>query len=204
MPTNTFFRLPKEKQESLKQAAIKEFSSVSYIEASINRIIKTAHIPRGSFYMYFENKEDLYQYLIEDIHKDAREKFLSCLEKQNGNIFETIMEFFGYFTDYMHHHNRELFEKIWLNMNYKRTHDWAYQPSLCEGQPFPFIVPKINKENLNMKEDSDLYYILELLFAAFIRELCLVFFHHIEIEEAKKQLEKHITLIKEGLERKKI
>ena len=64
MPSATFLNLAQEKQEKLLEAATREFSSRPYNEASINQIIKDAGIPRGSFYMYFQDKEDLFRYLM--------------------------------------------------------------------------------------------------------------------------------------------
>lgn len=65
MPTDTFFRLPEEKQRRITDAAIQEFAQYAYKDASINRLIKAAGIPRGSFYQYFADKEDLYRYLLQ-------------------------------------------------------------------------------------------------------------------------------------------
>ena len=45
-------------------AAENEFLENSFDAASINRIIKEAAIPRGSFYQYFESKEDLLIYIL--------------------------------------------------------------------------------------------------------------------------------------------
>lgn len=59
MPKTTFFHLSEEKQSRLLNAAKNEFSRTSLKEASIANIVKLAEIPRGSFYQYFENKEDL-------------------------------------------------------------------------------------------------------------------------------------------------
>ena len=59
MPTNNFFNLPIEKKKKIMNAAKSEFVEYSFYDASINRIIKNAGISRGSFYMYFENKEDI-------------------------------------------------------------------------------------------------------------------------------------------------
>lgn len=56
MPSKTFFHLPAEKRERLLLAAEEEFARVPYAEASINRMIRAAGIPRGSFYMYFRDK----------------------------------------------------------------------------------------------------------------------------------------------------
>jgi AcrR family transcriptional regulator len=65
MPKKTFYNLPQEKQERILNAAINEFSSYPFKSASINRLIKEANIPRGSFYQYFDNKKDIYLYLFE-------------------------------------------------------------------------------------------------------------------------------------------
>ena len=64
MPKQTFFHLSKDKQDLLMQAAKEEFSRAPLHEASIANIIKSAGIPRGSFYQYFDDKEDLFLLLI--------------------------------------------------------------------------------------------------------------------------------------------
>ena len=64
MPSDTFFRLPEEKRARLMEAAWDEFTSVRFSDASINKIIRSAGIPRGSFYQYFADKDDLFSYLV--------------------------------------------------------------------------------------------------------------------------------------------
>lgn len=70
MPNVTFYRLPEDKQKRIYDAAVEEFSEYRFTDASINRIVKTAEIPRGSFYQYFRDKEDLYLYVLEQIAKE--------------------------------------------------------------------------------------------------------------------------------------
>ena len=65
MPSKTFLRLEKEKQTKILDACIKEFSEYLFEDASINRMIKAADISRGSFYTYFESKEDVYFFLLD-------------------------------------------------------------------------------------------------------------------------------------------
>ena len=72
MPTDTFFRLPEEKRTRILEGAWSEFTAVPYAEASINRIVQTSRIPRGSFYQYFEDKNDL---------------FHDTLERSGGDLF---------------------------------------------------------------------------------------------------------------------
>ena len=69
MPTDTFFRLPEEKRQRLMDAAWEEFTTVRFSDASINKIIRTANIPRGSFYQYFSDKDDLFGYLVRPLQK---------------------------------------------------------------------------------------------------------------------------------------
>ena len=69
MPSDTFFRLPEEKRHRLMDAAWEEFTSVRFSDASINRIIRTANIPRGSFYQYFTDKDDLFSYLVRPLQQ---------------------------------------------------------------------------------------------------------------------------------------
>ncbi len=65
MPYYTFFNLPEEKREAILDIVIEEFSDNDYKNVSISRIVKRAGIAKGSFYQYFEDKKDLYLYLIE-------------------------------------------------------------------------------------------------------------------------------------------
>ena len=64
MPKQTFFNLPAEKRENFLNIALAEFAENDFQSASISRIVATAGIAKGSFYQYFENKEDLYRYLL--------------------------------------------------------------------------------------------------------------------------------------------
>ena len=64
MPTDTFFNLPADKRETIIDLAIDEFADNDYQNASISRLVERAGIAKGSFYQYFDNKKDLYLYLL--------------------------------------------------------------------------------------------------------------------------------------------
>ena len=87
MPSMTFFHLPAEKRERLLAAARAEFVRVPYEDASINRMIREAGIPRGSFYMYFTDKEDLFRYLMESYGQRLVEQVEEWLERDGGDLF---------------------------------------------------------------------------------------------------------------------
>ena len=94
MPTNTFFRLPEEKRQRLLDAAWGEFTRVSYVDVSINRIIQQAHIPRGSFYQYFSDKEELFYYLLEDVRSYFANLLGELLEETRGDLFAMTLAAF--------------------------------------------------------------------------------------------------------------
>lgn len=65
MPKSTFLNLDNEKQKQFTQQAMLEFCQHGYDSASISRLVKTMSIAKGSVYQYFDDKQDLYLYLIQ-------------------------------------------------------------------------------------------------------------------------------------------
>jgi AcrR family transcriptional regulator len=65
MPKSTFLNLPSEKRDRICEVAIETFLQDGYDNASITQIVARAGIAKGSFYQYFEDKADLFRYLIE-------------------------------------------------------------------------------------------------------------------------------------------
>jgi len=77
MPKDTFFNLGEEKKNRVLDAALEEFGNRSFHQTTVSDIVRRAEIPKGSFYQYFEDKKDLYSYLI----KISQEKKLNFMSK---------------------------------------------------------------------------------------------------------------------------
>lgn len=90
MPKQTFFNLPEDKRERILDIALDEFARNDFRSASISRIVAQADIAKGSFYQYFEDKRDLYFYLLEQA---AQEK-LAYLRQHTPP--DPNMDFFAY------------------------------------------------------------------------------------------------------------
>lgn len=97
LPTSTFFRLPEEKRRRLLDAAWDEALRVRFAEVSINRIIHRARIPRGSFYQYFSDKEDLVRYLFEGMREYFASLLGELLKNSGGDLFAVPMQAFDHF-----------------------------------------------------------------------------------------------------------
>ena len=74
MPTQRFLNLKESKKNAILEAAAHEFARVPYSAASINQIIKEAEISRGSFYTYFEDKDDLMRYMLRGFRDTLKKK----------------------------------------------------------------------------------------------------------------------------------
>jgi AcrR family transcriptional regulator len=95
MPTPTFYRLPEERRALLVREAVQEFAERTYAEASLSQIARRTGIAKGSFYQYFEDKLDLYRFLLTEEAPRLKRAFLA--EKQPvGQGFwerlETVIE----------------------------------------------------------------------------------------------------------------
>ena len=91
MPNPTFFNLPEAKRGRLMDAVWQEFTSASYIDASINKIIQTADISRGSFYQYFSGKQDVFTYILQTILDAGKSAFQAQLTVHNNDLFAAIL-----------------------------------------------------------------------------------------------------------------
>ena len=94
VPSTTFFHLPQAKREKLLQCARDEFSRVPFDEASINRIVHQAEISRGSFYMYFTDKADLFRYLLQCYLDDLTQLMVQLLDREQGDLFAAFESLF--------------------------------------------------------------------------------------------------------------
>lgn len=62
--TDLFRNLSPEKQDKVFQAAVDEFASKGYRGASMNSLVRTAGISKGSLFQYFHSKEDLFAAVV--------------------------------------------------------------------------------------------------------------------------------------------
>jgi len=87
--------LPEEKQQLIEKVAIREFAAFGYDKASINRIVEQCRIAKGSFYQYFEDKKDLFLYLITRVG-EKKLKFMSSVlqNPEQYDFFMLIREMF--------------------------------------------------------------------------------------------------------------
>jgi AcrR family transcriptional regulator len=77
VPKETFFNLPEEKRKAILDIAIEEFAGKVYKDVSMTEIARRAEIAKGSLYQYFEDKRELYFYLLH-LAGEEKKAFLSA------------------------------------------------------------------------------------------------------------------------------
>lgn len=92
MPSECFLNLPEEKRRRILTAAQDELTRVTYDELSINRIVKEAGIPRGSFYTYFQGKDDLVEYMMGDYCRMLEHMLDRMFQAGNADVFDAARQ----------------------------------------------------------------------------------------------------------------
>lgn len=99
MPTSTFFNLHDEKKQRIINAVKSEMAQARYENISINKIVIAADIARGSFYQYFKNKNDMYEFIIGEYRAEMRAYTSLLLKECGGDLFLMHKKFLAIITD---------------------------------------------------------------------------------------------------------
>ena len=200
MPSSTFLNLAPEKQEKLLSAAVREFTERPYNEASINRIVREAGIPRGSFYMYFRDKEDLFHYLMEESINEMLMVFEEVLRSQGGDIFAALPAM------YDHLQSRRSADRSLGGMGMMSAivnrNDGLQKGGLLEFLDPDHILKRmegcVNPDLLDLREPEDLNCILRMLIVLIVP----IMYNGIRPEtdpEDREKLERALEILRRGM-----
>lgn len=91
MPKTAFWKLPLEKQDHFIKISIEEFSNQSYENVSVKYISQKMGIAKGTLYKYFENKKDLYLFLVEYASAQKYQTLDRLLQQSNEDNFSEVL-----------------------------------------------------------------------------------------------------------------
>lgn len=197
MPSVTFEKLPEEKKKQIEQAAIKEFSNYTYHDISINRIIHDIDMPRGSFYLYFENKEDLYLYIMDKYINSYIESFITFINKNNGDIILSYEYVLDKAIDYCNNGEHAMLVTKFLR---GLTHRIGIKtPSLQNKELIARVLNSINKEYLNDKVPDNLFFVLDMLTNTLVHSLTEYLVMDVPINRVKEKYMEQLQIIRNGI-----
>lgn len=200
MPTETFFRLPEAKRETLLRCARQEFARVPYPDASINRIIHAAGIPRGSFYMYFADKADLFLHLMDQFVDTFTQTVCRLLEEEDGALFPAFRRLFNHLQDRCVTGCREgrAAEVITiLRRNVGMPHTMAMGQSY--GRRFlSQLLPRLDRARLSLEGEEELENGLRILLSVTLPLLCEGVLAE-DPEPVRARYQSYLTILERGM-----
>lgn len=197
MPTITFNKLSRDKKKALEVAALKEFSNHTYEDISINRIIHEIGMPRGSFYLYFENKEDLYLYVTDKYITKFIYSFINYIKENNGDIIKSYEGVLDIIIKYCKNGEKAALVTKFLE---GLTHRISGKTKAINRQDIiNCTTNSINKEYLSDDVDKDLFYIIDLLTNTLIHSLTEYLLMNKDEIRVKNKYFSQLNIIKKGI-----
>ncbi len=204
MPSRTFFNLPEEKRSRLMQAVRAELARVPFEEASINRIIRSAGISRGSFYQYFKNMQDVLDYLLSDYREMLAARALESLRQSGGDLFRLLPDIFDYM--YETASNQEN-GKLFLNLFSDVRINSVFLEQRASDDPFGISKDElrwhVNTGALDIRDEGDFEDMLGVLLPLTGEAFAQVFFNPTAYPERRVRYQARLELVKRGFLREK-
>lgn len=200
MIKKTFYNLPYEKRKRITDAVIKEFMERPNEKVSINRIIKTAEISRGSFYQYFDDKVDLIEIITKTMFEESNNKAKEILKLSCGDLFVMYIKMFDYFGDYS---SQKQTMKTMRNIvdSFKANDDLVseylknrFNMALTNNE----IYTMVDRQNLKFQDNESVKCLIEILTQVLKNAIFDVFVAGSDREEVRERLIKKIDIIKQG------
>lgn len=200
MIKKTFYNLPYEKRKRITDAVIKEFMERPNEKVSINRIIKTAEISRGSFYQYFDDKVDLIEIITKTMFEESSNKAKEILKLSCGDLFVMYIKMFDYFGNYS---SQKQTMKIMRNIvdSFKANDDLVreylknrFNMALTNNE----IYTMVDRQNLKFQDNESVKCLIEILTQVLKNAIFDVFVAGSDREEVRERLIKKIDIIKQG------
>lgn len=191
MPTITFYNLKEEKKKAIISAVKKEFSRIDLIDMSVKNIVEDAHIARGSFYQYFESREDLIEYIISSEFEEEERVYLNLLKEYNNDIFEATYEFL-----YL------LIEKQNKNPKYF-VHLFQYLKATkilpLKSIEIKDISSYVNMDMLNVNTPEQIYAAIRIIATITFSKKLDILEGNVSKEEGMRQYKEELNVLKKGL-----
>lgn len=90
-PSPTFYNLPPEKQRRIMEGALSEFSEKGYGRASINSLVASLGIAKGSIFKYFTDKPGLFGHVFEFALTRVKNHLRQVRDESKGRpVFERL------------------------------------------------------------------------------------------------------------------
>ncbi|MEK3921037.1 TetR/AcrR family transcriptional regulator [Paenibacillus polymyxa] len=186
MPKNSFFRLDEARREEISNSAMHLFVNNLYEDITMKMLLDSLSMHPGTFYRYFEDKDDLYCQLIRNVTQKRAAYFSNSNEDSlysyfltglfgnvNGMVTEPLNELEIKLTKTFSYIPEDILLKVYVNV--------------LKGESFPMIKDILRRMRvdgyLRPDVDDDL---ISFMFESMQLNLIL-FFREFDIKDSKLQ-----------------
>lgn len=152
-----------ETKEKIMEAARVLFADHGYEGTSVREIAKAAEVNVASVNYYFSSKENLFLEILRAGYAECAQEMRSLLEKNKGDLEETMVEIFRYFVDNSH----DLRSHFKLMMSAQHSHHLTTEGSedRMYGPPGGMVIAESLKKKAPEASDQDIHWALKTLFS---------------------------------------
>ena len=210
MPTERFYRLPEAKKRMIREAAIKEFARVPFDKASINQIIQNADISRGSFYTYFEDKQDVVRYIFEDNAAQLKEYCENELNRNGGDFF-AMLDWLFEFTIRQLTESKEMIEVVKHVLSYQENTsvfgiEFGCKPPMRGIKPeeshVQWLLKRIRMEDFAVQSEQKLDTVMQLGMVSILLAVRAYYQNPDDLDEIRTRYRDSLEVLKHGVLKK--
>lgn len=182
-------------------ASMCELSRVPADKISINKIIKTAGISRGSFYQYFEDKSDLLDYILSNWKGRLQTCFKRNLEKYNGKLFEMTEAIYEEIILLgRDENNLKIMKNFLLGMKFTKNDRLNFMKLFDISESFlnDIFLPYVNQNNFRDVSENFVRVIIDVICLLMKQSFTDVFSDYENLEMYKKDFYIQLDIIRHG------
>ena len=199
MPSTTFEKLSEEKKKRIFLAIYYELKRVPFPEMSINQIIKNAGIPRGSFYQYFKNKDDAFEYFVNESSNRIKENVIKRISSVHGDIFELSETVFDEIVAAGSDKNwQEIVCHVVPYTNMNKLEPISHYIENLDREKWLEACSSLGIGNLDIRDEQEIMDIIGVIEALYQSALPQIFLGEGDMEELNKKFRRRLNIVKKA------
>ena len=139
--------------------------------------------------------------MLDEYTKRNNERFISVLKKQEGDLFNTFIEFYLIMLkNFQDKEVRNFFRHAFLNMNYKVENTITQNVTEEKyNKQFVEILSLVNTNKLNITDEKEVFHVIKIIKAVTVQNLIQVFAKDLPNDDSIRNYTFEINLLKKGL-----
>ncbi len=195
MPTQQFEKLKTDRKNSIVKAMTRQFATREYSDISVKELADEADISRGSFYLYFSDKEDAFLTSVKS-YTDRLEQDLLNIYSCSQDIQTIVMQVFDYLT-HLSSFEHSFFEKISNNLTLGVPDIIAETFDQFSYKLNTLLVERVESMGIDVTPQikEEIAIRREILFSIMICSLINIGINRTTLSEERESLQKKIDLV---------